>query len=198
MLFTVGDAVMNVDCMLPWGHMAVGYVVYSLGSRVRYDGPPDGAAIIALVIATQLPDLIDKPLTTWFGVLPTGRSLGHSLLFVLVAGMIVWLLTRHVDRPQIVEGFVVGHLSHVVADAIDPIWGGRWEELGYLFWPLTAAYEYPSDDDRIFTEYLLVQLISAPHHELAMFVIAVLLWLYDGMPGTNEVRRSVRCHKDNG
>lgn len=174
--------------MLPWGHVAVGYITYSLGIRGRYGCQPGGLHTIALVVATQLPDIIDKPLTTWLGVLPSGRSLGHSLLFVLLIGTVFWLLAEHAGLTGVAGGFLVGLLSHIVADAIGPMWDGRWAELGYLFWPLTPAFKHPADQERIFSEYLLVQLVSEPHHELALFGLAVVLWLYDGMPSVAEVR----------
>lgn len=173
--------------MLPWGHFAVGYLSYSLGIRARYEHPLGGPAAIILVLATQLPDLIDKPLTTWFGVLPSGRSLGHSLLFVLVAGTAVWVLARRADWDGVGSAFGVGLLSHIVTDAIGPIRGGRWAELGHLLWPLTPAFEYGADENRIFSEYLLVELVSAPHHELVLFGLAVILWVYDGTPGADVI-----------
>ena len=60
--------------MLPWGHLAVGYLAYSLAVRVRSGGPPAGLAVAALAVGTQFPDLIDKPLVSWVSVLPSGRS----------------------------------------------------------------------------------------------------------------------------
>ena len=58
--------------------------------------------MLALAIGTQLPDLIDKPLTYQFAVLPSGRSLGHSLFFaaVLNRNLLVNLTTRGTRANQ--------------------------------------------------------------------------------------------------
>ncbi|PSQ17916.1 hypothetical protein BRC99_00275 [Halobacteriales archaeon QS_7_69_60] len=80
--------------MLPWGHLAVGYLAYSLAVRGRTGGPPAGLATAALAVGTQFPDLIDKPLVAWVSLLPSGRSLGHSLLFAAACGVGLWYLGR--------------------------------------------------------------------------------------------------------
>jgi len=74
--------------MWPWGHAAVGYLAYSLGYRAS-DRRLTGAAVIALGVGTQFPDLIDKPLGWTFGVLPGGRTLAHSLLTVAVVAVVL-------------------------------------------------------------------------------------------------------------
>ena len=52
--------------VLPWGHLAIGYLCLSLAIRARWRVPPQGPAVIAVAIGTQLPDLIDKPLAWTF------------------------------------------------------------------------------------------------------------------------------------
>lgn len=125
----------------------------------------------------------------WLGVLLAERSFGHSLVFILKAGIIIWLLADSSNLTGVASGFITGPLSHNVADPIGPIWEGRWEELGYLLWPLTPAFEYPANEDRIFSKCLFVKLVSEPHYQLGLFGLVVLLWIYDGTPGVAEVRR---------
>ena len=65
--------------MWPWGHLAVGYLVYSGLSRWRFGRLPGSVATLAVALGTQLPDLVDKPLAWTVNVLASGRSLAHSL-----------------------------------------------------------------------------------------------------------------------
>lgn len=56
------------------------YVPYALDTLVRERRLPNAKHTVVPLYATQLPDLIDKPLAWSVGILPTGRSLAHSLL----------------------------------------------------------------------------------------------------------------------
>ena len=180
--------------MLPWGHLAVGYLAYSLAVRGRTGGPPAGLAVAALAVGTQFPDLIDKPLVAWVSLLPSGRSLGHSLLFAAACGVGLWYLGRRFDRPDVASAFLFRQLAHVVADALPTALTGRWSELGFLLWPVTPAFRY-SGDDRELVEYLLAELTTPPHHELGLFALAAALWVADGRPGLPEARSwlAARC-----
>lgn len=174
--------------MLPWGHLAVGYILYSVGVRLVADRKPEGIPVIFLAIGTQFPDLIDKPLADIFNILPSGRSLGHSLVFTLVLLSVVYLLARRYDRFPEAVAFSFGHISHIVTDALPPAIAGEWAKLGFLGWPITPAYQYSADvEGRVLTEYLFIQLTTSPHHELVLFVFAIGLWFYDGMPGFEDL-----------
>ena len=177
--------------MLPWGHLAVGYLAYTLAIRAHRRRPPRGPAVIALAIGTQLPDLLDKPLNAWVGLLPSGRSMGHSLLVALVLGLAVWYLARRYDHEAVGIAFGVGYVSHVVADSISLALAQQWAMLGYLLWPVTPAYRYPGEADRDILAYLLVNLTTPPHFELGLFALAIVVWIYDGRPGLSAIR-SVR------
>ena len=48
--------------MWPWEHLAFGYVLYSLGVRTLRGRTPRGPPVLVLAVATQVPDLLDKPL----------------------------------------------------------------------------------------------------------------------------------------
>jgi membrane-bound metal-dependent hydrolase YbcI (DUF457 family) len=133
--------------VLPWGHLAVGYLCLSFAVRVRYRVPPGGAAAIAVAFGTQLPDLIDKPLAWRFGVIPSGRSLAHSLLFLAVLAAIAWALAAGSDRRLEASAFVGAYLSHVLADAFPAALAGEWAKLGLLLWPITPVYQYPDELD---------------------------------------------------
>ncbi|WP_284033485.1 metal-dependent hydrolase [Halobaculum lipolyticum] len=96
--------------MLPWTHAAFGYllllaVVLLLGRRFSR------AELLAVLVGTQLADVIDKPLAWWFDVVPSGRSLGHSLLFVVPLCAVVVAITWYRRHPEVGVAFGVGYLS---------------------------------------------------------------------------------------
>ncbi len=109
--------------MWPLGHAAVGYLLYTLATRARFDRPPTALALCALLVGTQFPDLVDKPLAWYVGVLPTGRTLAHSLLVLIPVSLVVLALARRYDRTELGFAFVLGALSHAVVDVIPALWG---------------------------------------------------------------------------
>lgn len=58
--------------MWPWGHAAIGYLLFSMDTRLRYGRRPGGPATILLFFGTQFPDLVDKPLAWTLPLLPSG------------------------------------------------------------------------------------------------------------------------------
>ena len=181
--------------MLPWGHLAVGYLVYSLGYRLRTGVPPEGLAVISLAVGTQFPDLIDKPLAWTFRILPSGRSLGHSLLFAVALGAVVWELGRRYDHRPAAGAFLVGHLSHIVADVLPAVRATQWWQVGALLWPIVPAYQYPRELDRGILAFLLgLDLAALPLIGVVGSVFALGLWVFDGLPGVRAVLETIRSH----
>ena len=179
--------------MLPWGHAAVGYLCYSLFVRVSDRQPPAGPAVIALAVGTQLPDLIDKPLAWSLGVLPSGRSLGHSLLFAAVLAVVIWLVARRYERQREGCTLLLGHLSHVIADAIPALISGNWAEAGVLLWPIVPAYQYSDEMDRsIIGFFLELELTALPLPGVILTILAIGVWILDGRPGLSTLRNTVR------
>ena len=179
--------------MLLWGHLAIGYLCLSLAIRARWRVPPQGPAVIAVAIGTQLPDLIDKPLAWTFGLIPSGRSLGHSLVFLAVLAAIAWVLATRYDRR--VEGlaFIGGYLSHVLVDVLPAAMAGEWAKLGSLLWPITPVYEYPDETDySIIGFFLELELAEVVSLELGLTIVAIALWIFDGTPGIGTSVRGVR------
>lgn len=183
--------------MWPWEHLAVAYLLYSLTSRVVWRRPPTARAAFAVAAASLLPDLVDKPLAWWLAVLPSGRSLGHSLLVavpVLAAVLLVgWLLE---ERPVAVA-FAVGHLSHLAGDVVYPLVVKGELRVGFLLWPVVAAPAGGTDRALPHLQDLVVAFLgflATPRGALylvgdvALVAAAVGVWLLDGRPGFARVR----------
>ncbi|GAA0553081.1 metal-dependent hydrolase [Halorubrum ejinorense] len=170
--------------MLPWGHAAVGYLCYTAATRHWHRRPPAGPAVLSLAVGTQLPDLIDKPFAWSFGLLPSGRSLGHSLLIAGAIGVLAWRFARRYDRQSEAGAFLLGLLTHIVADVAPAVVARDWEPLGALLWPLTPAYRYPGEMERTVLGFFLdLRLAELSSVGSVLTVLAVGAWLYDGRPG---------------
>lgn len=178
--------------MWPWEHLAAGYLTYSLFTRVTRREPPSSGETLVLVFATQLPDLVDKPLAWLFGVLPSGLSLAHSLVVGLPVCLVVLAVTRRLGSGALGSAYCVGYLSHLAGDLVYPLALGGFPDPSFLLWPLTSATMTPSlgflarvaslwDSFAAFAVtprgrlYLLV--------EACLLVVTFALWLVDGRPG---------------
>jgi len=177
--------------MWPWAHAAAGYLLYSLYLRYRDALPPLGPAAVALAVGTQLPDLVDKTAAWYLAVLPTGRSLTHSLLVVVpVAVTVAWYARR---RGYGTEGtaFAVGLLSHPLADGVNSFVSAEWQFLAYLAWPLmpTPAYDGP---ESIVARFLMLEPTPFFLFELLMTAVALALWRRHDYPGLGTLRSWTR------
>jgi membrane-bound metal-dependent hydrolase YbcI (DUF457 family) len=174
--------------MWPWGHLAFGYVCYSLLVRLTQGRSPAGQGTILAVFGTQLPDLIDKPLAWTFGVLPSGRSLTHSLITLGIVLLIVGLYACRYDRLDLVGAFATGWGSHLLGDSFGALLSGEFADASFLAWPITPGPPYDGQDgilshfaDLTVSPWLLIQ-IGVP------VVVLGGLWARDGYPGLAEVR----------
>lgn len=174
--------------MWPWGHLAVGYLVYTFISRISNQRAPRKYPVLALALGTQFPDLIDKPLAWTVEILPHGRSLAHSLLTTVVLIVVLRALVRQRHRRPLVVAFSIGYLTHLATDAVHPLVAGEYTEVSFLVWPLIPATGYTTDQSFIahfqaieFTPFFLVQ--------LGLVVLAVGVWLNDGTPGLDVLKR---------
>lgn len=177
--------------MWPWGHAAVGYLLYTAYCRYGDGLPPIGPAAVAVVVGTQVPDLVDKPLAWTLAVLPSGRSLGHSWLVAVVVLAAAWLILDGRRRALLVP-FGVGWLSHGLADAVVSIVTWDLPDLGYFLWPLTTTPPYETEQS--FVAHLLGMEVT-PYFVLqgVLFAVALLVWYRDGNPGLGEIRSALRA-----
>lgn len=178
--------------MWPWEHAALGYLAYSLSRRARGHPPPAERPTVALLFGTQLPDLIDKPLSWGLGVFETGYALGHSLLLALPLGVLVGVAAMRTDRRAIGAGFVVGYWSHLAGDTVNALRYGDPPTLDPVLWPFVAQEPYDQDlglgrgvvyvgdlfDSLVATDSVVV---LATYLLLPLGTLA--LWLLDGRPG---------------
>lgn len=174
--------------MWPWGHLAAGYLLYSIGYRIHSGRPPDGFAAIALAVGTQFPDLVDKPLAWTFGVLPNGRSLTHSLLVAALIITVLEVVLRRRNDGSIASAFGVGYVSHLLGDALQPALAGEYNAMGFLVWPFGPQIVYSTEPS--FSAHIgELALTPSLVFELALGGLVFLLWLYDGAPGIGVVKR---------
>jgi hypothetical protein len=193
--------------MWPWEHFAVGYLCYSLYTRVKALDRPGLGALLAVGLGTQLPDLIDKPLAWSFDVLPSGVSLGHSALFAVPVSGAAVVAGRLTGRRALGDAVAVGYLLHLAGDAVYPLAFGRLPAPTFLLWPLVPAAEQGTPGlfartGRLFSAFL--EFLAGPRGLLyvgaegALLAATAVLWVLDGRPGLGAVRRAIRRppHRD--
>ena len=175
--------------MWPWGHLGVASLCYSLYTHRRLERPPLSFSLpaLALAIGSQFPDLLDKPLAWTFGVLPGGRTLGHSLLFAAFLIPVVYAIALRFDRLEVATAFVIGHLSHLLADIPPSVLTGDLSGTEFLLWQILEA---PSEEpvggilDAVFTYHTMG---AYEWVQLGLFLLGAVVWYRDGAPGLEYV-----------
>jgi len=190
-----------MNTMWPWEHLAFGYVLYSLYTHLRHGESPRGLPVLALAFATQFPDLVDKPLAWTLHVLPGGRTLAHTLFVALPLSAGAILVARRERLPAVGTAFAVGYLSHLLGDVVYPLALGLPVGVGFLFWPVvpapTGGVEHGVVEllRRYATQYLADmapgRLFVYVGLELGLLLGAFGLWIRDGLPGVDSLRRLV-------
>ena len=184
--------------MWPWEHAALGYLLYSLSHRARGQAPPAELPTVALLFGTQLPDLIDKPLSWGLGVFRTGSALGHSLLFAVPIGLLVGVAAVRTDRRALGAGFVVGYWSHLVGDVVNPLRYGDSLAVDRVLWPFVAQEPYEQDlglsrglvyFGDLFESLLAIDSVTLVAGYLLLPLTTLVLWLADGAPGSGLLGR---------
>lgn len=187
--------------MWPWGHLALGYLCYAayLGAWKRE--APRGWPVVALAIGTQFPDVVDKPLAYWFGVLPEGRALMHSLAVFVPLALGLLAVAWYYGRTQVGAGFTIGWGSHLLGDSIGALQQGSYGQLSFLLWPIRPAPDYQAPDFLFHARKLLASLreldvdaLLAPGESLFVLELwlatgVLLLWVVQGLPPLGSLRR---------
>lgn len=185
--------------MWPWEHLAIGYLVYSFLVRYVAGHTPQALAVVALVIGTQFPDLVDKPLGWGTSILPSGLSFAHSLLVAVPLTMLLLAASSAFDRTELGVAFAIGYLLHLPADAVYPLLIGGNLSLGFLFWPLIPATGGGTVSIVLVVREFAVKFLmflATPRGQLYLLLElglvggAVLRWYADGVPGLRWPVRS--------
>lgn len=176
--------------MWPWGHAAVGYLLYTLWTRRRFHRPPAAAATLVLAIGTQFPDLVDKPLAWTLGISPSGRAGAHSLLIAVPILVMLWVGLPDRHRRSLWGAFAAGYLVHLSTDVLYPVIDGDLTTLAFLFWPVTSLSGL-SESSRILAHFSAMELTSTLAFEIALYVVATAVWVVDGRPGLGLLGRVV-------
>ncbi|MFC7141331.1 metal-dependent hydrolase [Halosimplex aquaticum] len=174
--------------MWPWGHLALAYLLYSLYSRLRRGHRPTAATALVVAVASQVPDLVDKPLAWTFSILPTGRSLSHSLLVVVPVVALLYSLVRvrREGEGPLAVAFALGALSHLFGDALYSIAALRFRDVSFLLWPAIPAVEY--EVEQSFVAHLaLIEPSPELYFEFLLVAVALAVWRADGYPGLATV-----------
>ncbi|WP_411969023.1 metal-dependent hydrolase [Haloferax sp. YSSS75] len=186
--------------MWPWEHLAVGYILVSLWARAT-NRRLDSRAALAVVLGTQFPDLVDKPLSWSFGVLPSGLSFAHSILVSIPLALAVVLVARRFEMTTVGVAFALGYLSHIPADLLySGFFFGNYGALESFLWPISYGPESSGvglfDQTWRFFRRSLGYLRRPEAWVLVLFELLLLgsalrLWISDGAPGLALLKRSV-------
>lgn len=184
--------------MWPWEHVVVGYLAYSLFSRIVFRESPGGPAALAVVVGSLLPDLVDKPLAWQFGVFETSYALGHSVFFAVPIAVVAAVMARYLARTRTGLGFSMAYMIHLPSDLVPWYVQHGTVPFDRLLWPIRTTRSEPHVDladgffhfflpyvDRLFAgdPYLLGQ--------VGLVVATVVLWLVDGAPGPGAIVRGI-------
>ena len=126
--------------MYPAGHFLLAAIPLTIYTVARWRRLPSGPMVLLLLVATQLPDVIDKPLAWTLAILPSGRMLAHSLVVSLPVLTILVLLAARRGYGRYAVVFSAAYLSHIAGDFYPVVrLGTDYYFFPNMFWPLLAA-----------------------------------------------------------
>lgn len=134
------------------------------------------SAIAAVLVGSQVPDLVDKPLSWGVPVLPTGRSLGHSLLVAVPVIVAVLVFARRRDRALAGVAFAIGYVTAILTDVPSGVFDGDFSRATFLVWPLLPLPSY--DQEPSFLAHLsAIDLTASFLAQVAVGVVTAVLVL---------------------
>lgn len=182
------SAVRNRIYVLPLEHFIFPLLPLVVYTVVRYRKLPTGNTVLLVLIASQLPDVIDKPLAWMFGLLPSGRMFAHSIVVsgpVLIVGCAL-AIRRGWGRPSVV--FTLTYLSHLVGDFYPILWqGSDYYFFPNLFWPLLEANPDPNPSFAAHLAGVVTALVLAIGVVVvsACYIVVTFLWNSQARPEDN-------------
>ncbi|MDS0284562.1 metal-dependent hydrolase [Haloarcula onubensis] len=191
--------------MMPWTHAIVAYIAYSVSSHALARAAPTTRETALVAFGALLPDLVDKPLAWQFGLLQGGRTLAHSIFVAVPVSVAVVAVSARRGRPRLGLAFAAGYLLHLPGDILPAFLASGELAVGTLLWPVTdgggsQGESFLGEFMTNFVPYVrgiaravLSGDLSAPLLAFfAFWVLAVALWVYDGMPVVRDGYRWVR------
>ncbi|WP_254273442.1 metal-dependent hydrolase [Haloarcula marina] len=161
--------------MYPWTHAAFGYLLLVVLAVLLWRRV-SRLELAAVVVATQIPDVVDKPLAWWLTVLPSGRSLAHSLVLAVPLSVLVLAVAWRRAHPEIGLAFALGYASHLLGDTYDALYYWRVEEFTFLLWPFAPAYPYDPSEN-LFEVVRAIELTGSVALQLGLAAVGGLVFL---------------------
>nr|WP_321349895.1 metal-dependent hydrolase [uncultured Methanoregula sp.] len=124
----------------------------------------DRRVVPLCILGALLPDLIDKPLALLVPALSCGRTLGHTLLFVLILSVIALIAFRY-WHSILGIAFACSVFSHQICDSL-------WQQADTWFFPLRGPFPLMSVPD--YTGYYLWLEITSPSEWLFLAASLVI------------------------
>ena len=178
--------------MWPWEHLALSYIAVSILWRLAGRRVDDWVALSVLV-ASQLPDIVDKTMAWHFGVFPSGRGPFHSVFVALAVSVVVIAVARYRQRLELGLAFAVAYLFHLFGDALPKVIHGRYDHITFLLWPVLPFAEYKGMGPVMES---LRELLASPmtylmtgSYRTAILGAVLVVWAADEFPGVVGVGR---------
>lgn len=191
--------------MMPWEHVIAGYIGFSLLVRLVYQSPPSPEETVIVVLASALPDVIDKPLAWQFEVFTSGYAIGHSVLIAVPVTIVVGVLTWRRTAPRHGIAFAIGYLFHLFGDVFPSFIRSGSLHAERVLWPIRGGgdgYEagFIGEAEENVTAYVnwVDEQVGSGSPDLYLLVVlgmggfGFLLWVADGMPIGRQMYGSLR------
>lgn len=174
--------------MLPSGHLSLAYLFYVGYAVLQSRRLPARLTLLPVAIGSQFPDLVDKPLAYW-GLIPSGRSLTHSVVSFGIICLVIWRVTgrlrgrwpseswRERLRASVPPAFAIGYFSHLIGDSYTLLLAGDLWAARFLLYPVYVV-PYAVDTEvapwvRLLTIYRNMD--THPHFEVLLLALSVFI-----------------------
>lgn len=125
-------------------------------------------------------------------LLPSGRSLGHSLLVLVPLSILVYALAVRYRHSEWGSTFAIGALSYAVVDVLPFTIRGEYAYTPSLLWPLLSAPPSNKLGCTILGHFFLIEPIPILALETILVIVILIFWWRDGWPGTTVIQRAIK------